>query len=136
MYLQCKFGFVEVDEWDGSPIPVADQMAEVVALKRRSRKVMVVRARDSETLLRLLELVGAGRPGGVVAPPTVWKSPEDWDYEWRMYVSGTLWKKILCDVADAIDYRNFKHWTVEHDPTQKALAKAIWEAAHTHARRQ
>ncbi len=120
MYLQCKFGFIEADAWDGDRIPDADHEA---TRKKAGKSVVVVRSRSRLTLSMLLTALPDNRR-------VVLESPKGWDYAFRSYVSTREFCQILALVAMGLDYRNFKSWTQANTPTQAQMAMDIWHAAH------
>lgn len=127
MYLQCKHGFVECDRWDGTLTnhPVHD--AGIVNATRRGGKiVIVVRSRSEGTIAELLKLAGI--------KVKRYTSPPDWDYPFRVYLTGGEFQRMITAVVAQIDYRNFKNWCASNSPEQSKLARDIWHAAHAAGR--
>ncbi len=126
MYLQSKFGFVEADAWDGSPLPAIEHDIELRnAVETGTPRVIVTRSRKQETIVRLLELVAPQRRILVL------ESPPTWDYQWRAYLTVEEWAEILSYVAFNLDYRNFKSWCGQNaDADEIRLARGIWHEAH------
>jgi hypothetical protein len=123
MYLHCKFGFVEADAWDGTPVPDPEHERELRAVG--TPRVIVARSRRRDTLERLLELVDQVRDIAIL------QSPPTWDYEWRAYLSVAEWAEVLTYVAFNLDYRNFKSWCSKNAPIDDVrLAHGIWHEAH------
>lgn len=133
MYLHTKAGFVEADAWDGSPVPNKTHMAELQAAAARCtghEAVIVVRSRYKETILDLLAAAFKGKAD-------VLASPEDWDYEFRCYLTASEYASVLVAVAMGLDYRNFKTWCAHHQGgKQHKLAHDIWHAAHADGHRR
>lgn len=131
MYAHTKHGFVEADAWDGQLTPCNEQnrhLMQALGLAGElglSGKIVVVRARDRETIAGVLASIG------LVGP--ILESPEGWDYEWRTYLPAEHFAEFLAGVALSLDYRNFKHTCQDHDPKQYPLALAIWNAAYSKA---
>lgn len=125
MYLQCKYGFVEADAWDGTPVPVKSHQKELERVRATGLTPIIVRARRREVLTSLCRLARI--------EPTrrfVRKSPPGWDYEWRMYVSNQVWGYMMRAVAMDLDYRNFKKWCAANsDDEHSELAHDIWGSA-------
>lgn len=124
MYLQCKYGFVEADRWDGSTIPVAAQAEEVRVVKKKGA-VIVVRSRRRATIVGLVSHLRR--------KPKVFESPPDWDYEFRAYVTAGEWASVLATIVEQLDYRNFKSWCARNAPDQAHLAHAVWQVAYDDA---
>jgi hypothetical protein len=124
MYLQCKAGFVEVDRWDGTPVPVPAQQAAIDRLRFQvgNPGVVVVRCRSRGDLRELLTGYGPARR-------RVWKSPPGWDYEYRAYLTLGEWAVTMANIAGDLDYRNFKSWCHASAPAHAPLAHRIWHAA-------
>lgn len=126
MYLHTKYGFVEVDAWDGQPLPLKTHQREVDGLLLRSPVVVVVRSRQRRTIAALLDFAPSD------TDRKIFKSPPGWDYEYRVYLTPDEWAMVMARIALDLDYRNFKSWTTKNSPKQHALAHAIWHAAHDH----
>jgi hypothetical protein len=126
MYLHCKAGFVEADQWDGTRIPDSNQQAIAQACRQAGGNAIIVRSRDGVTLVALLGDVGIDRE--------VFHTPA-WDYPFRCYVTVDEWMRMLQGVALNLDYRNFKHWTGQNrNPGEHELAFRIWQAAYDEGR--
>lgn len=122
MYLQCKYGFVEADLWDGNWTGDAGHDPELRRVRRRSKKVVVVRSRSVITLENLAT--------PIKRHPDVFVSPVEWDYQFRLYLTAREWAKVMASVAEGLDYRNFKSWTSTNSCGQSKLAHDVWHAAH------
>lgn len=128
MYLHTKYGFVEADRWDGAALPLPAHQREVDAVAARALGgVIVVRSRQRRTIASLLEFVATDD-----VTRKIFKSPADWDYEFRAYLTADDWATVMARIALDLDYRNFKSWTTAKSPKQHKLAHAIWHAAHDH----
>lgn len=132
MYLQCKMGFVEADRWDGTPIVELIHAGELRSAFKRSKDalshegVIVVRSRVRSTLVELTHLLDS-------VDHKVLRSPPEWDYKWRVYLTMDEWAEVMNKIALGLDYRNFKSWTHEKSPGQSALAHAIWRDAEKYS---
>jgi hypothetical protein len=115
MYIHCKTGFLEVDRWDRSPIPLADHQKYIKRLvKNEGHPIFVVRSRQESTMKALF------------GPAAIFESPPDWDYRYRTYLSYMGLTLLFVRIADSLDYRNFK----ASCPTdQSQLAHKIWKDA-------
>ena len=126
MYIQCKDGFMEIDRWDGSPIPAPQQSLEVHRLSSFGSGVYVVRSRSWQTLDSMREVLQKEHGGRIVT--VVYATPE-WDYPFRIYLTGISLSVMLTQIVKSLDYRNFKDWTSLHKPADNTLAHDIWYAA-------
>lgn len=136
MYLHSKHGFVEADAWDGTPMALPEHQSEVEAVASVTGTVIVVRSRRNDTIAELIRNLPRAHGGGVVPQIKIYESPAGWDYEWRAYLTPIEWGGCMTSVAMELDYRNFKHTMQAHTPREYPLAKAIWQAAHTHVERE
>ena len=138
MYLHCCHGFVEADAWDGQPIPLKVHQEVATKLGADGGSVVVVRARRADTLRELIAHLPRSRADGVMPKIVVYKSPPDWDYEFRVYLTAVEWGSCMTRVALGLDYRNFKHTAqAGHGVNRREypLAMAIWNAAYEHVTR-
>ena len=122
MYIHIPMGFFEIDRWDGEPIPVESHMKIINQLRTTGQNIYIIRSRDKKSLEKLCAEMHAKQTKPL-------KSPADWDYEYRIYLTHeqmlTAWAVILVSIS----YRNFKAFTHEAAPEQYNLAQAIWTAA-------
>jgi len=88
--------------------------------------VIVVRARDRQPLDWI--------SWQVTRQPQIFKSPSNWDYEWRVYLSRDEWMSVVTRVAADVDYDNFKNQcsassnrTASGNPLEEA-AYGTWHA--------
>lgn len=84
----------------------------------RTRKTLLVRARFREDIDRL-----AGR---LHPAPAVVETPER-DYMFRVVIPKTVWAKVMAELAEAIDYGNFKS-AVHGDPVRDRAYMRSWSA--------
>lgn len=136
MYLQFKHGFISTVRHEGAHganQAVENEVKNAIGRGQRvdgNPTVFVVRSREERTLKWCVaRLPKTGRP-------VVIKSPPNWDYEWRCYMSVSEWSGTLVAIAQDLDYSNFKNYCHDHGaPGQVALAFDTWHAVVNAAKR-
>ncbi len=130
MYIHCKRGFFEIDQWDGTLIPDAVHQNIINTLVSRATQrghekptqaVVVIRSRRRDSLHAIIK---------GMKHLFVTASPREWDYAWRVYALKEDLVLIMGRLAGDIDYRNFKMTSHQRFPQEEKLAHAIWHAAN------
>jgi hypothetical protein len=121
MWLFTKYGFFSV--------VAAKQMKGQTVTRNIDKSRLMVRARVRKHLVNLQKRFPVIRELPI-------KEDESADYRFRLIVPKEAWKQINQDLAEEIDYGNFKGLCEKSSEVDDQYTKALHEIWHIHHRLQ